>query len=130
MAVVVPHPVGDAAAACAKLDGELPGTVAGQGHREVTPQSHLTTAWGGDAIVLRCGVGTPAALQPTSELTTIDGVDWLQEDADGATRWTTVGRVAYIEMTIPDSYDPPSDALVDVGPAIRSADPELATVGC
>ena len=43
--------------------------------------------------MLRCGVGTPAALQPTSELTTIDGVDWLQEDADSATRWTTVGRV-------------------------------------
>jgi hypothetical protein len=129
VAVVVPQPSGDAARACDDLHGRLPATVAGQGHRSVTPESTRTAAWGGAAIVLRCGVGTPAALQPTSDLTTIDGVDWLQETADGATRWTTVGRVAYVEVTIPDSYDPPSDALVDLGPAIRAADPALATSG-
>jgi hypothetical protein len=129
VAVVVPQPAGTAATACDDLHRTLPGTVAGQGHRAVTPESTRTAAWGGDAIVLRCGVGTPAALQPTSELTTIDGVDWLQEPADGASRWTTVGRVAYVEVTVPDSYDPPSDALVDLGPAIRAADPELTTVG-
>jgi hypothetical protein len=129
VAVVTPQPAGDAAKACDDLHRQLPATVAGQGDRAVTPESDRAAAWGADAIVLRCGVGTPAALQPTSELTTIDGVDWLQEPADGATRWTTVGRVAYVEVTIPDSYDPPSDALVDLGPAIRSADPELRSVG-
>ena len=56
---------------------------------------------------------------------------------DGAQRLTSglsearndTGRVAYVEVTIPDSYDPPSDALVDLGPAIRSADPDLTSVG-
>ena len=125
VAVQPPQPAGDAATACHQLAGRLPATVAGQGHRTVTPTSPYTAAWGSDAIVLRCGVGTPAALQPTSELTSIDGVDWLPEKIDGASRYTSVGRTAYVEVIVPDSYDPAADALVDLGPAIRAADPEL-----
>ncbi len=125
VAVEPPHPAGDAAAVCHELTAHLPATVAGQGRRDVTPTSPYTAAWGSDAIAVRCGVGVPAALQPTSELTTIDGVDWLPEDVDGASRYTTVNRTAYVEVIVPDSYDPAADALVDLGPAIRAADPEL-----
>jgi hypothetical protein len=127
--VLVPHPVGQAEASCDALDKALPRTVAGQGRHAVSPPSNRTAAWGDDPIVLRCGVGTPAALQPTSELTTVDGVDWLPETLEGASRFTTVGRIAYVEVTVPDSYATAADALVDLGPAIRATDAEVPSDG-
>jgi Protein of unknown function (DUF3515) len=119
------HPGPAAAAACAELSRRLPATVAGQGRRAVDPTSQRSAAWGADPVVLRCGVGAPAALAPTSELTTIDGVDWLPEQLDHGYRYTSVGRTAAVQVTVPDSYAPEADVLVDLSPAILAADSAL-----
>ena len=92
------------------------------------PPSPQTAAWGGAPIVLRCGVGPPAALQPTSELTTIDGIDWLPEQVDGASRYTTVGRVANVEVSVPADDQPAANVLVDLSAAINRADPTTPPV--
>jgi len=64
--------------------------------------SALTAAWGATPVVLRCGVGRPGALTATSQLTTVDGVDWLPERLQHGVRFTAIGRVAYVEVTVPD----------------------------
>ncbi len=124
--VVVPDARGAAADACHRLHGRLPATVAGQPRLGTDPVSDQTAAWGGAPIVLRCGVGAPAGLQPTSDLTTIDGIDWFAEPVDGGSRYTTVGRVADIEVSVPRDYQPAADVLVELGPVIGAADPALA----
>jgi hypothetical protein len=121
------NPSGPTAAACGELARHLPATVTGQTRRPVDPVSATTAAWGADPVVLRCGVGTPAALLPTSELTTVDGIDWLPEHINHGYRYTTVGRVAGVEVTVPDTYQPEVNALVDLSASILADDPAVPT---
>ena len=58
--------------------------------------------------MLRCGVGVPAALTPTAELVTVDGVDWLPEPLTAGYLFSTVGRVVVVEVAVPDTYAPRS----------------------
>ena len=85
----------------------------------------MTAAWGDPALVLRCGVPRPADLQPTSDIVEVEGVEWfLVESAAGYT-FTTTGRSAYVELTVPAEVDR-SEAtapLVDLAPAIIAEDP-------
>jgi len=122
-----PEPKGAAAYACAALHGRLPDKVAGATTTATKPQSPLTQAWGSPAIVLRCGVAVPAALTPTSELVTINGVDWLPEPLTQGYLFTTVGRVLNVEVSVPDHYSPEADALSDLGPVIAAMDPTVGT---
>jgi hypothetical protein len=121
--VTPPTPDAASAAACAKVVAELPSTVASQPTADHTPTSPLTQAWGDPPIVLRCGVAAPAALRPDSQLVTVNGVDWLPEQTDAGYRFTTVGRIANVEVTVPTAYAPEGAALVDVAGAVRSLDP-------
>ena len=121
--VPLPSPTGAAARACADLAGRLPDHVDGQGRRPTTPGSADTAAWGATPILLRCGVERPAALQPTSEVTTVDGVDWFAQRLQHGLRLTTTGRTAYVEVTVPDTYAPASDVLADLSPAVRATVP-------
>jgi hypothetical protein len=82
----------------------------------------LTRAWGDPPIVVRCGVSVPSALRPDSQLVTVNGVDWLPEQTDAGYRFTTVGRLANVEVTVPATYAPEGDALVDLAGSIRSLD--------
>lgn len=75
------------------------------------------------AIALRCGVPRPATLKPTSELVTINGIDWFGMPADRPVTFTAVGRQAYVEVTVPPKYNPAGDVLIELGPAIRSTIP-------
>jgi hypothetical protein len=120
-----PEPSGAAAYACAALHGRLPDQVAGATTTATKPQSPLTQAWGSPAIVLRCGVPNPKALTATSELVTINGVDWLPEPLTQGYLFTTVGRVLNVEVSVPDHYSPEADALSDLGPVIAALDPLL-----
>ena len=120
-----PEPSGAAAYACAALHGRLPDSVAGASTTATKPQSPLTQAWGSPAIVLRCGVAVPVALKPTSELVTINGVDWLPEPLTQGYLFTTVGRVLNVEVSVPDHYSPEADALTDLGPVIAALDPKV-----
>jgi hypothetical protein len=119
--VAVPAPAAAGAAVCAQLDAALPDVVNGQPARRTAPESPLTAAWGYPSIVLRCGVGRPAALQPTSTLESVNEVDWFREETADATRFTTTGRSVNVEVVVPDAYAPAVNPLVDLaGPVTRT----------
>ncbi len=118
-----PPPVGPAAYTCSAIHGALPDEVDGHGATATTPKSPLTSAWGQPAIVMRCGVANPAALTPTSQLVTVDGVDWLPEALTQGYLFTTVGREVNVEVSVPDDYSPEADVLVDLSPVLARLDP-------
>lgn len=123
----VPPPVpgsAPAAQACAALAGKLPDVLDGHGSRATEPDSELTAAWDDPAIVLRCGVATPAELRPTSQLYTINDVDWLAVETDRGWRFTTVGLVANVEVAVPSRYEPAVNPLVDLASAIATTVPK------
>ncbi|MES6498701.1 DUF3515 domain-containing protein [Cutibacterium acnes] len=111
-----PSPSGPAAARCRAVMADLPQTVAG-----ATLNDHDTTVatWGDPHIVLRCGVDKPAGLQPTSPCDVVNDVGWFSEQIDDGWRFTTIGRAGNIEVTVPTSYAPQADALVDLSAAIK-----------
>lgn len=121
-----PAPTGAAAYACSALHGRLPNEVMGQTVTPTKPPSPLTSAWGEPSIVLRCGVGVPAALTPTSALLTVDGVDWLPEQLTHGYLFTTVGRAVNVEVSVPDAYSPEAGALADLSPAIAATIPSAS----
>jgi hypothetical protein len=122
--VVVSDPTPDAAttAVCASVMADLPEMVLDQGRRKVEP-GVLSAAWGKPAIVLRCGVAPPPGLTPTSECLEVNGVGWYAEEASGGMIFTTIGRPAFVELSVPTAYAPESGALVDVGRAVAAHDP-------
>lgn len=116
------HPAAHATSAdCAGVIARLPDTVSTLSQRETNAQG--TSAWGTPAdILLRCGVAVPS---PTSTLPclTVDGVDWLRNDA-GAPLYvfTTYGRVPAVSVTV-NSKNVNADgnaALTDLQPAVAS----------
>ena len=126
VAVSVPTPTDPAThSTCTALVAALPRTVGDQPVADRTPESPLTAAWGDPAIVARCGVPVPSALTPTSQLVTVNGVGWLAERAGDGYRFTTVGRAANLEVTVPGAYAPEADALVGLALVIRTEDPHV-----
>lgn len=111
-------------AVCQRLQEALPNELTAGRSWPVEPESSLTAAWASPAVVLRCGVGDPSALSPTSQLIVIDGVDWFSEELTDGTRLTTVGRVANVELVVPRDYAPAATTLAEIGPAVASAIPE------
>jgi hypothetical protein len=72
---------------------------------------------------MRCGVERPKALKATSQLNTVNGIDWLVEERDGGHVFTTVARAAYVEVTVPAAHDPQVGPLVDLAPAMLFVPP-------
>ncbi len=124
--VSVPTPTSSqVSSTCATLKQNLPNAIMGKPLRITDPQSELTAAWGSPAITLRCGVGTAVGLAPDSELITVNGVDWFPEQHTGGYLFTTVGRTANIEVSVPSSYAPETSALADISTTIGKSDPLL-----
>lgn len=111
------------APACKVLADQRPDRVDGQDRRPTTPASPATAAWGDPPISLRCGVPVPAAYTPGVQLVTVNGVDWLPEQLSNGVRFTSLGRLANVEVTVPAAYRPEADALTDLSPVIRSVIP-------
>jgi hypothetical protein len=107
---------------CTALAAALPASIAGTERRTVTPATATTAAWGDPPIVLRCGVAQPAAFLPTSLVTTVDGVEWFAEQLTAGTLFTATGRTAYVEVAIPEAYEPAA-VLTGLAQAVESADP-------
>lgn len=128
LAVTATTPSGDVASQCAALVAAVPGTVAGQESRAVSPPDTYVAAWGDPAIVLRCGLPAPAALRPSSQCFVVDGIGWLvtqdghQVDPrrvlPGTVEFTTIGRSAYVQVTVPEGDQPAADALVDLAATV------------
>lgn len=121
--IVVPQPAPAAAATCADLVSVLPSVVDGHDRRATSPESPYVRAWGRPAIVLFCGVGMPAELTPTSVLTVVNGVDWLQVEEESAWRFTTVGLTVNVQVLVPMEHEQPANPLVDLAPPIQSMVP-------
>jgi Protein of unknown function (DUF3515) len=129
--VAGPPPRHDARAQCSELISGLPGRVAGKDKRDVSTDGASAGAWGDPPIVLRCGVPRPAALRRTSPCYEIDHVGWLATQhgrsvsttspIKGTLDFTTIGRSAYVEVSVPDAYQPQADALADLAAAIAKA---------
>jgi hypothetical protein len=114
--VTDPSPTDDVRAMCTDLIRSLPTTVADDlDARSVEPSDALAGAWGDPAVVLRCGVQEPAALKPTSACFEVNGVGWLATQdgkevsgdapVDATMTFTTIGRAAYVEVTVPPMDD-------------------------
>ncbi|MFD5096725.1 DUF3515 domain-containing protein [Amycolatopsis thailandensis] len=94
---------------CAKLIGALPHELTSSGNTLVRrkladPAPEATVGWGtGDPVVLRCGLGKPPELTRTSQLRTINNVQWLQVEGEGSATWFVVDRSVYTALTVPDT---------------------------
>lgn len=120
-----PQPDADAARACARLLDRLPQRLEGQPRRKTQPDAPFVVAWGSPAIVLRCGVGEPSRLTPTSRLAVVNGVEWFPERSRSSMRFTAVHRAARVELLLPREYAPAAGALVDLAAPIKKAIPPL-----
>ncbi|MEV6951571.1 DUF3515 family protein [Streptomyces sp. NPDC051183] len=121
-----PAPPADVAGLCAALHKELPETVAGLARTPVEPESDLTAAWGGSAIVLRCGIPKPAKMwDPEQDGVEVNGVGWLLEKQgdDGGFRFTTGARLAYTEVRVDKEHATDAGMLVGLSAAIARTVP-------
>jgi len=96
----------ECAALTAALPDELPNTDDPLHRLPIAePAPPATAAWGtdrGDPVVLRCGLSQPSELNPVSDLTVIDGVQWLTVvDPAGARTSYVVDRPVYAAVTMP-----------------------------
>lgn len=90
-----------------------------------------TAVWGDPGIELRCGVPRPEVLTPGSEhynpaaeAVGVNGVEWLLEEREDGYRFTTTGRSAFVELTVPAEYAPEVGVLTDLADAVKEAVPE------
>jgi hypothetical protein len=125
VAVAPPQPAPNAE--CAATVSALPSELDGLDRRTVEPESEYTAAFGRPAVTMVCGVPRPEALRDSSPLIVIDGVDWFAEELTAGTRFTTVGRVASLQVDVPDEYEPAADLLVPLAPVILAGLPISAT---
>lgn len=94
---------------CAKLIGVLPHELTSSGatltrRKLADPAPEAAVGWGtGDPVVLRCGLSKPPELTQTSQLRTINGVQWLQVEGEGAATWFVVDRAVYTALTVPNT---------------------------
>ncbi|GAA4571178.1 DUF3515 domain-containing protein [Planotetraspora kaengkrachanensis] len=117
-----PTPTGVAAAACEKLAGALPRTLDGLDRVASEPASPYVAVWGEGEIALRCGVERPAAMDPTAEVSDVDGVGWFN-DPQRPALYTAVNREAYVELTISPEHAPAA-IQVDLAGPIKAAVPQ------
>jgi hypothetical protein len=126
----VPTPSGETTALCRALHERLPGAVNGLERSSTGPASDFAANWGDPAVQLRCGVSRPDVLVPGSEhynptvdAVEVNGVTWLPEKQDDGYRFTTTGRRAYVEVTVPGRYAPELNTLTDLADAVRKSVP-------
>jgi len=135
--VAAPRPDAKTAPLCRALHKVLPAEVDGRHRADPEPRSAYTAGWGNPAIILRCGIVRPPKMvdpkvaqgqDPDAIAGGVNGVDWLiEKESDGTWRFTTSGRRAYVQVTLPKSLSGPdhsTQVLEDLGPAVKKAIPE------
>jgi len=128
VAVTVPRVDARTAQVCAALAKHLPATVEGQNRDRTSPDSPLAAAWGKHPIVLTCGVGTPAELDPEAEAVYANGVAWLPVQQSDGWEFYAIQRAVYIEVSVPSAYNlgdgnPGMDAATDLSAAVIAGTP-------
>ncbi|MGI3785397.1 MAG: DUF3515 family protein, partial [Janthinobacterium lividum] len=71
------------------------------------------------------GVAAPPTLERDSECLEMNDVGWYAEDATGGKIFTTIGRAAYVEVSVPSQYPLGTGALVDLGTAVSTHDASI-----
>jgi hypothetical protein len=125
-----PTPNRQVATLCGALHDALPSRLDGRATTPLSPKSPLTAAWGDPAVVLRCGVGKPETLRPTSETIEINGVRWFLHETHSAYVFTTYGRKAFVEARIPMSVprEQATAPLVDLARPVIDSVPVSPTL--
>lgn len=108
---------------CDALYADLPNTVADEKRRDV--KHTIAAAWGKSPIILRCAVEKPTRLDRVSQCLNVDDVDWFAESIADGSLFTTVGRQYYISVEVPNDYDPPANALIDLAASVKKHDPSV-----
>ncbi|MEU8570757.1 DUF3515 domain-containing protein [Streptomyces pathocidini] len=126
----VPTPSAQAAGFCRALHERLPRTLDGLERDSAGPDSDFAADWGDPAVQLRCGVERPELLtpgsehyNPTAEAVEVDGVTWLLEKQDDGYRFTTTGRKAFVEVTVPGKYAPETGVLTEFAAPVEKTVP-------
>ncbi len=120
-----PQPKPQVRKLCARLAQRLPQQLGERERRPTQPDSPLVAAWGDPPVALRCGVGRPDALRPTSRLAVVNGVEWLPESAPKPRRFVTVHRAAYVQVIMPERTGVPAgDVLVNLADPIKATIPK------
>jgi Protein of unknown function (DUF3515) len=116
---------------CSRLHDAVPPTVDGRSKVPASPASELTAAWGDPAVVLRCGVAKPSSLRPTSELIEVNSVRWFLHETHDAYVFTTYGRVAFVEVSVPKSVprEKATAPLVDLARPVITSVPTTQELG-
>lgn len=101
---------------CEDILSDTPIRLLGELQRETTPRDAAAIAWGDPPIVLACGVddSTP----PDAQVITVDGVDWVAEQSDAGTIFTTFGREPTLQVRVPAEYRPEVDAVAELTPSL------------
>jgi hypothetical protein len=120
--VAEPDPAPAGRATCDAVLAALPDQVL-ESTRRPTEPGVLSRAWGDPPITLRCGVPAPPGLTASSECLEVNGVGWFAEAAQGGTLFTTIGRAVFVEVGVPQDYDPEVDVLVDLSAAVGEHNP-------
>lgn len=98
---------GATTASCTTLMAALPDPLGQLPRRQLVqgddPLLAGVAAWGEPAVVLRCGVPTPAELTCSAPVQVVNGVSWLLLKGDGATTYLAVDRAVRIALTVPDT---------------------------
>ncbi|TKJ98491.1 DUF3515 domain-containing protein [Plantibacter flavus] len=101
---------------CAEVTVRLPDVVAELPERGTDAQA--TGAWGDPAtVLLHCGVAIPGPT--TQQCQSVNGVDWIIDDADAPNyRFTTFGRAPAVEIVLDGDAVASSTVLADLAPAV------------
>jgi hypothetical protein len=108
-AVEVAVPAGGADPACAAMADDLPSGLLSQERVATAPSSLAVAAWGGPAIIWRCGVPPPGPT--TQDCITVNGIDWIVQPLDDGTGFVTYGRTPAVQVLVPKKYAPETFAL-------------------
>ena len=113
---------GAASASCKDLMSALPETLGGAERRTLAAPVDGVAAWGEPAVILRCGVPTPAELTCSASLQGVDTVDWLQLQGSGDSTYLAADRPVRVALTLPDGSG--TAAIQEISRVVAGTIPE------
>lgn len=101
---------------CEEILSTTPIRLLGELQRETRPRDAAAIAWGDPPIVLVCGIDH--SVPPDAQVITVEGVDWVAEQSDAGTIFTTLGLEPALQVRVPAQYRPEVDAVAELAPQL------------
>jgi Protein of unknown function (DUF3515) len=127
--VPVPAPAlsAEQATACRALVAKLPAVLDALPRRPVTQGAEQNAAAYGDPpVTLTCGA-PPVPAGVTDQPFELAGVCWYPQRRADATVWTTLDRQIPVAVTVPASYQPPAQWVIDFSAPVLATIPPAPT---